>query len=222
MRDRSHIIAVRRRKSIGFVWLLVAGIALAAPSADSQSGSHFDVLIRHGRVIDGTGAPWQMLDVGLRGDRIAALGELGSASADREIDASGLVVSPGFIDLLGQSEFFLLVDNRAASKVYQGVTTEITGEGSSIAPLNDVMTEAARPLFEHYRLTVDFRTIGEYFDRLGPEPNGDVILLVRTVVEDSKYLNGPFITSTHFKQEKDGSKWNPSPCKIDPPVVPGR
>jgi len=167
MRDRSHIIAVRRRKSIGFVWLLVAGIALAAPSADSQSGSHFDVLIRHGRVIDGTGAPWQMLDVGLRGDRIAALGELGSASADREIDASGLVVSPGFIDLLGQSEFFLLVDNRAASKVYQGVTTEITGEGSSIAPLNDVMTEAARPLFEHYRLTVDFRTIGEYFDRLG-------------------------------------------------------
>jgi hypothetical protein len=66
-------------------------------------------------------------------------------------------------------------------------------------------------------------SITEYFDRVGPEPNGDVILLVRTVVEDPKYLQVPFITSTHFKLEKDGAKWNPSPCKIDPPVeVPAK
>lgn len=65
-------------------------------------------------------------------------------------------------------------------------------------------------------------TITEYFDKVGPEPNGDVILLVRTVVDDPKYLQTPFITSTHFKLEKDGSKWNPSPCKIDPPVEPGK
>jgi len=65
-------------------------------------------------------------------------------------------------------------------------------------------------------------TITEYFDKVGPEPNGDVILLVRTVVEDPKYLQVPFITSTHFKLEKDGSKWNPSPCKIDAPVEPGK
>jgi len=65
-------------------------------------------------------------------------------------------------------------------------------------------------------------TITEYFDKVGPEPNGDVILLVRTVVEDSKYLQMPFITSTHFKLEKDGSKWNPSTCKIDPPIEPGK
>jgi hypothetical protein len=65
-------------------------------------------------------------------------------------------------------------------------------------------------------------TITEYVDRVGPEPNGDVILLVRTVVDDPKYLQTPFITSTHFKLEKDGSKWNPSPCKIDPPVEPGK
>ena len=64
--------------------------------------------------------------------------------------------------------------------------------------------------------------ITEYFDKVGPEPNGDVILLVRTVVDDPKYLQLPFITSTHFKLEKDGSKWNPSPCKIDPPVEPGK
>jgi hypothetical protein len=62
-------------------------------------------------------------------------------------------------------------------------------------------------------------SITEYFDKVGPEPNGDVILLVRTVVEDPKYLQVPFITSTHFKLEKDGAKWNPSPCKIDPPAV---
>ncbi len=64
--------------------------------------------------------------------------------------------------------------------------------------------------------------ITEYFDKVGPEPNGDVILLVRTVVDDPKYLQLPFITSTHFKQEKDGSKWNPTPCKIDPPAEPGK
>jgi hypothetical protein len=64
--------------------------------------------------------------------------------------------------------------------------------------------------------------ITEYFDKVGPEPNGDVILLVRTVVEDPKYLQVPFITSTHFKLEKDGAKWNPSACKIDPPVAPGK
>jgi hypothetical protein len=64
--------------------------------------------------------------------------------------------------------------------------------------------------------------ITEYFDRVGPEPNGDVILLVRTVVDDPKYLQTPFITSTHFKLEKDGSKWSPSSCKIDPPVEPGK
>jgi hypothetical protein len=64
--------------------------------------------------------------------------------------------------------------------------------------------------------------ITEYFDRVGPEPNGDVILLVRTVVDDPKYLQTPFITSTHFKLEKDGSKWSPSTCKIDPPVEPGK
>jgi len=65
-------------------------------------------------------------------------------------------------------------------------------------------------------------TITEYFDKVGPEPNGDVILLVRTVVDDPKYLQTPFITSTHFKLEKDGAKWSPSPCKIDPPVEPGK
>jgi hypothetical protein len=65
----------------------------------------------------------------------------------------------------------------------------------------------------------DAAVVSEYFDRLGPEPNGDVILIVRTVVDDPKYLTQPFITSTHFKLEPNGSKWNPTPCQIDPPIV---
>ena len=195
MRDRLQIIAARHGKSMGFVLLGLALIGITGRSAQSQSEDHFDVLIRHGRVVDGSGSPWQQLDLGVRGDRIAALGKLDSASADREIDATGLVVSPGFIDLLGQSEFFLLVDNRAASKVYQGVTTEITGEGSSIAPLNDAMTDAARPLYEHYRLVVDFRTLGEYFDRLATRAHpainlGSFVALVPCAISSSARMTG--------------------------------
>ena len=93
------------------------------------------------RIVDGTGAPWFRGDIGIAGDRIMAVGDLHDAAADRRIDAAGLVRRPGFIDLQGQSEFNLLVDNRAASKITQGVTTEITGEGTSIAPVNDRMHE---------------------------------------------------------------------------------
>ena len=90
-------------------------------------------------MVDGTGAPWVEGDIAIAGDRIVAIGDLGKASARKRLDAKGLVVAPGFIDVQGQSEFNVLVDNRAASKITQGVTTEITGEGSSIAPVNDRM-----------------------------------------------------------------------------------
>ena len=110
----------------------------AAPSAgaDAHGGAHaaFDVLIRNGHVIDGAGGPWYTADIGIRGDRIAAIGKLDGASATRVIDATGRVVSPGFIDMLGQSEVSLLADNRGLSKLAQGITSEITGEGGSIAP----------------------------------------------------------------------------------------
>ena len=117
-------------------------------------------------MVDGTGAPWVHADVGITGDRIAAIGALRREDARTVIDAAGLVVAPGFIDMLGQSEFALLVDSRAASKVYQGVTTEITGEGRSIAPLTDAMAEEARPDYDHFGLSLDFRTLAEYFRRL--------------------------------------------------------
>src|SRR5512137_216268 len=98
----------------------------------------FDLVIANGRVVDGTGAPWYRADVGIRGDKIAAVGDLSSSSADRRIDAGGRIVAPGFIDMLGQSELNVLVDGRVESKIRQGITTEVTGEGASVAPMNDV------------------------------------------------------------------------------------
>lgn len=126
----------------------------------------FDVLITGGRIVDGTGAPWFRADVGIVGDRIAAVGQLGAREARTRIDASNLVVSPGFIDMLGQSEFNVLADPRAASKITQGVTTEITGEGASIAPLNDALAKSAQPTYDRYKVTLDFRTLNDYFARL--------------------------------------------------------
>jgi dihydroorotase/N-acyl-D-amino-acid deacylase len=105
-------------------------------------------------------------DVGIRGDRIAAIGRLAGRPATARVDAAGLIVAPGFIDMLGQSEFNVLVDGRAASKITQGITTEITGEGSSIAPLNDRQAQEARARFDHFKVALDFRTLGEYFARL--------------------------------------------------------
>ena len=94
------------------------------------------------------------------------MGRLDEASAAERINARGLVVAPGFIDMLGQSEFNILVDGRAASKIMQGITTEITGEGASIAPVNDRMVEAASASYRYFGVEQDFRTLAEYFDRV--------------------------------------------------------
>lgn len=143
-----------------------SGARATTPASAPTSASAFDVLITGGRVVDGTGAPWVTADVGIVGDRIAAIGRLDGRAATTRIDATGLVVAPGFIDMLGQSEFNALVDGRLASKITQGVTTEITGEGSSIAPLNDRMFNDVQQRFARYQLTLDFRTIAGYFTRL--------------------------------------------------------
>jgi N-acyl-D-amino-acid deacylase len=142
-------------------------IGSAAGSAPVQRAeAPFDLIIANGHVIDGSGSPWYSADVGIRGGRIAAIGKLGAAAAKRRIDAGGMVVAPGFIDMLGQSEFTILVDPRLPSKIYQGITTEITGEGNSAAPMTGAArTEAAQTL-EHYGLTADWQSLGEYFARL--------------------------------------------------------
>ena len=137
-----------------------------APMAVPATTADFDVLITGGRIVDGTGSPWYLGDVGVIGDRIAAIGQLAGRPAATRIDATNLVVSPGFIDMLGQSEFNVLVDGRAASKITQGITTEITGEGSSIAPANDRLAAAVKAQYDRFKVVLDFRTIGQYFARL--------------------------------------------------------
>jgi N-acyl-D-amino-acid deacylase len=146
--------------------VLAAAAASGCVRSPAPASSDFDIVISNGRIVDGTGAPWFRGDVGILGDRIAAIGDLRSATARTRIEAAGLVVAPGFIDMLGQSEFSVLVDNRAASKITQGVTTEVTGEGTSIAPVNDQMIEAASPMYKHFGVAADWRTLAEYFKRL--------------------------------------------------------
>ncbi len=132
----------------------------------------FDVVIRDGHVIDGTGSPWYGADVGIRAGKIAAIGRLTDAPAKQTIDAHGMVVAPGFIDMLGQSELTILVDPRLPSKIYQGITTEITGEGGSVAPLNDAIIAADRVTYQHFKITPDWRTFAQYFARLRKQGMG--------------------------------------------------
>jgi N-acyl-D-amino-acid deacylase len=147
-----------------FFLLLVASGLIPDPLPSQQP--HYDLLIRNGRIIDGTGSPWYSGDIAVRDGRIAAIGSLIGARAARTIDAAGLVVAPGFIDMLGQSELSILVNPHLPSKIFQGITTEITGEGGSVAPLNDAIIVADRPGYERYGITPDWRTLAEYFARL--------------------------------------------------------
>jgi N-acyl-D-amino-acid deacylase len=137
--------------------------ALAAGAHDAARDTEYDLVFSGGRVADGSGRPIFAADVAIRGDRIAAVGNLSAARAKRRVDARRLVIAPGFIDMLGWSEYNLLVDNRAASKITQGITTEITGEGHSIAPQNAAMIAADREVFEYYGVTPTWTTLAGYF-----------------------------------------------------------
>jgi len=147
----------------------IATAAYEAPhsttSKDTESAD-YDVIIRNGRIIDGSGNPWVSGGVAIRGNRIAAIGQLSNAHAKREIDASGFVVSPGFIDMLGQSEYALLIDNRSLSKLSQGITTEITGEGASISPQDAETISQIQPVMDQYHLKVDWHSLADYFAKL--------------------------------------------------------
>ena len=115
--------------------LLVPVVGLVC-SLNFARAETYDAIVRGGRIVDGTGNPAFFADIALKDGRIAAIGQV-HGDAKEEIDLHGLIVAPGFIDMLGQSEQFVLIDPRAMSKVMMGVTTEITGEGESIAPVND-------------------------------------------------------------------------------------
>src|SRR3954470_4284613 len=151
---------IRARMMIPLALTLLAAapapVRAAAPAA-------CDLLLTGGRVVDGTGAPWFRADVCVKGDRVDAIGQLTGRAAKRRIDASNLVIAPGFIDMLGQTEYNVLVDGRAASKITQGITTEITGEGGAIAPVNARMIAEGREAYEHYGVTPNWTTLAGYF-----------------------------------------------------------
>src|SRR6476469_6182238 len=131
----------------------VAAIFLSVSVLAASGQKSFDIVIINGHIIDGTGSPWYSGDIGIRDGKIAAIGNLSGASAKRTIDAHGDVVAPGFIDMLGQSESTILVEPRLPSKIYQGITSEITGEGGSIAPQNDAIIAADKTSYEHLKIT---------------------------------------------------------------------
>ena len=148
------------------VFLSMVLLFAVAPLESQEQTRSFDIVITNGRIIDGTGSPWYSGDVGIRNGKIASIGNLSAAPRARTIDARGKVVAPGFIDMLGQSEYTILVDPRLPSKIYQGITTEITGEGESIAPLSDAILRADQEQYDHYHIHADWRTFREYFSRL--------------------------------------------------------
>jgi dihydroorotase/N-acyl-D-amino-acid deacylase len=151
-------------KSFTFLLLTVASLGNAQP---------YDLVIRNGHIVDGTGSPWYSGDIVIQAGRIARIGQLSQAEAKQTIDAHGLVVAPGFIDMLGQSELTILVDPHLPSKIFQGITTEITGEGGSVAPLNEEM-RTVRPHddYDHFHITPDWSTLRQYFTRLEKQGMG--------------------------------------------------
>jgi N-acyl-D-amino-acid deacylase len=148
---------------------LLCALILGAPLAFAQqdrAAAAYDIVIQNGRIVDGTGNPWYNADIAIANGRIVAIGNLRAGISRRVIDAAGMVVSPGFIDMLGQSETALLIDNRSISKLAQGITTEITGEGGSIAPQNALTIAAAQPSLDPYHLKIDWTTLDDYWMRL--------------------------------------------------------
>lgn len=154
------------------ILVLIACILLSNAVTLFGQASAFDLVITNGHIIDGTGSPWYSGDVGIREGKIAAIGNLSASPRKATIDAAGRVVAPGFIDMLGQSEETILVDPRLPSKIYQGITSEITGEGNSIAPLNDAIIRSDRDSYERYKITPDWRSFRQYFARLEKQGMG--------------------------------------------------
>jgi len=143
--------------------LLLAGCGMGRPA---QSNGPYDLILRGGTIVDGSGNPRYDGDVAINGDRIVAVGYLGAAAARETLDVSGLVVAPGFVDMLGQSETNVLIDNRVLSKITQGITTEVTGEGGSVAPLTDALVAEDSAWMKKYAVQEDWRDLNGYFAHL--------------------------------------------------------
>jgi N-acyl-D-amino-acid deacylase len=143
--------------AIGAVFSAVYAASVPAPQQIA-----YDVIVRGGTVFDGTGAPGRLVDVGLRGDRIAGLGDLSAAASANIVDAKGLAVAPGFINMLSWSTESLLVDGRSQGEIRQGVTTQIFGEGSSMGPLTDEMKKRMVENMGDLKFEITWTSLSEY------------------------------------------------------------
>src|SRR5215469_7191701 len=180
--DRERSGAIMKKWIVPFVLLLLATTALA---------QQYDILIRNGRVVDGAGNPWIYADVGITGDRIVMVGRAPANVKERRvIDAKGLIVAPGLIDMLEQSEWNLLIDRQAVSKLTQGITTGITGEGGSIAPQNGQTLADRKDFLEHYHLTVDWTDLDGYFRRLEKQGSGINLATYVGATQVRRYVMG--------------------------------
>lgn len=156
-----------RKRGCGVKSLICACVLASSSLLSAQSSTQpFDILIQNGHIIDGTGSPWHSGSIGIRNGHIAAIGALPSATAKRIIDAHDMIVAPGFIDMLDQSGLAILVDPYASSKIFQGITTEFTGEGHSPAPLNQSFINAHQSEFKHYHITPDWTDFDGYYKRI--------------------------------------------------------
>jgi len=163
---------VRRALVAGLLAVVV--LDCASPGGSGSSAADYDVILRRGTVYDGSGAAPVVADVGIRADTIAAIGDLSAARATREIDARGLAVAPGFINMLSWATESLIHDGRGQSDIRQGVTLEVFGEGTSMGPLNDEMKRTTAEEQGDIKYPIEWTTLGEYLtylEKRGISPN---------------------------------------------------
>jgi dihydroorotase/N-acyl-D-amino-acid deacylase len=145
---------------------LSLGLLFLACASRGGAPEPLDLVLEHGDIVDGTGAPRMRADVGVRGERVVAVGDLANAPARRRIEVSARVVTPGFIDLLGQSALDVLIDGRAEAKIRQGITTVLHVEGESVAPIDPGALEEWRDFDAKFHLAIDWQTLDGYWERL--------------------------------------------------------
>jgi len=145
---------------------MLFSLLAAESSAPSQSATDFDIIIKGGTVYDGTGVEPKHVDVAIGGDRIAGVGDFKTAKAKAVIDATGLAVAPGFINMLSWSNESLIQDGRSQSEIRQGVTTEVMGEGESMGPVNDRVREHMLHQQTDIKFDIKWNTLAEYLHYL--------------------------------------------------------
>ena len=160
-------------------YFIFSTILILFSTSGCQGPTIYDLVIQGGDLVDGTGTPPRRADVAIHGDIISAVGNLGNFQAIRTIEAKGLVIAPGFIDMHSHSDFTLLVDGRAISKVTQGVTTELLGEATSAAPVEGPLINEQKVELSNLGLSLDWASLDQYFQRL--EKSGMSVNIASTV-----------------------------------------